>query len=128
MQGPWRSLLICIYISLCLSHNFIGSVFFLKQKNGSLKTSQIDIFKAGKSPCDLLIRGVTLFCLFFCLNFSFSFSSGLDFSQPWHKSFVQARKQILMNLHILHPTLRTLLDIGYKTFSNLLIVDVSSFR
>ncbi|XP_048346084.1 dynein axonemal heavy chain 12 isoform X2 [Sphaerodactylus townsendi] len=53
---------------------------------------------------------------------------GLDFSQPWHASFLQARKQILANLHILHPTLRTLLDIGYKTFSNLLLVDVSHFR
>ncbi|XP_044307141.1 dynein axonemal heavy chain 12 [Varanus komodoensis] len=53
---------------------------------------------------------------------------GLDFSRPWHKSFVQARKQIFENLHILHPTLRILLDIGYKTFSKLLIVDLSSFR
>uniref|UniRef100_A0A8D2L0F3 Dynein axonemal heavy chain 12 n=1 Tax=Varanus komodoensis TaxID=61221 RepID=A0A8D2L0F3_VARKO len=50
---------------------------------------------------------------------------GLDFSRPWHKSFVQARKQIFENLHILHPTLRILLDIGYKTFSKLLIVDLS---
>ncbi|XP_061474275.1 dynein axonemal heavy chain 12 [Rhineura floridana] len=53
---------------------------------------------------------------------------GLDFSRPWHKSFVQARKQILANLHILHPTLRILLEIGYRTFSKLLIVDLSSFR
>ncbi|XP_053147136.1 dynein axonemal heavy chain 12 isoform X3 [Hemicordylus capensis] len=53
---------------------------------------------------------------------------GLDFSRPWHKSFVQARKQINTNLHILHPTLRILLDIGYRTFSKLLIVDMSSFR
>ncbi|XP_032996859.1 dynein heavy chain 12, axonemal [Lacerta agilis] len=53
---------------------------------------------------------------------------GLDFSRPWHKSFLQARKQIFANLHILHPTLRILLDIGYKTFSKLLVVDVSNFR
>ncbi|XP_026532204.1 dynein heavy chain 12, axonemal [Notechis scutatus] len=53
---------------------------------------------------------------------------GLDFSRPWHKSFIQARKQIFENLHILHPTLRLLLETGYITFSNLLIVDVSGFR
>uniref|UniRef100_A0A8C5SFB2 Dynein heavy chain 12, axonemal n=1 Tax=Laticauda laticaudata TaxID=8630 RepID=A0A8C5SFB2_LATLA len=53
---------------------------------------------------------------------------GLDFSRPWHKSFIQARKQIFENLHILHPTLRLLLEIGFITFSNLLIVDVSGFR
>ncbi|KAH0630140.1 hypothetical protein JD844_012808 [Phrynosoma platyrhinos] len=52
---------------------------------------------------------------------------GLDFSRPWHISFLQARKQIFENLHILHPTLRILLDIGYKTFSKLLIVDLSDF-
>uniref|UniRef100_A0A8C4YH30 Dynein heavy chain 12, axonemal n=1 Tax=Gopherus evgoodei TaxID=1825980 RepID=A0A8C4YH30_9SAUR len=48
---------------------------------------------------------------------------GLDFSRPWHNSFIQARSQILTNLHILHPTLKILLDIGYTTFSKLLIVD-----
>ncbi|XP_060544998.1 dynein axonemal heavy chain 12 [Pantherophis guttatus] len=53
---------------------------------------------------------------------------GLDFSRPWHKSFIQARKQIFENLHILHPTLRILLEIGYRMFSMLLIVDVSGFR
>ncbi|XP_039204061.1 dynein heavy chain 12, axonemal isoform X1 [Crotalus tigris] len=53
---------------------------------------------------------------------------GLDFSRPWHKSFIQARKQIFENLHILHPTLRILLEIGYRMFSKLLIVDVSGFR
>uniref|UniRef100_A0A803SP16 Dynein axonemal heavy chain 12 n=1 Tax=Anolis carolinensis TaxID=28377 RepID=A0A803SP16_ANOCA len=53
---------------------------------------------------------------------------GLDFSRPWHQSFLQARKQIFQNLHILHPTLRILLDIGYKTFSDLLIADISGFR
>ncbi|XP_015686276.1 dynein heavy chain 12, axonemal-like, partial [Protobothrops mucrosquamatus] len=53
---------------------------------------------------------------------------GLDFSRPWHKSFIQARKQIFENLHILHPTLRILLEIGYRMFSKLLVVDVSCFR
>ncbi|NXG35216.1 DYH7 protein, partial [Dromaius novaehollandiae] len=47
---------------------------------------------------------------------------------PWHNSFVQAKEHILSNLHILHPTLKTLLGIGYTAFSDLLIVDLSSFR
>ncbi|KAM6256904.1 dynein axonemal heavy chain 12 [Porphyrio hochstetteri] len=53
---------------------------------------------------------------------------GLDFSRPWHNSFIQAKNQILSNLHILHPTMRTLLDYGYAAFSNFLIVDFSSLR
>ncbi|XP_010215324.1 PREDICTED: dynein heavy chain 12, axonemal [Tinamus guttatus] len=53
---------------------------------------------------------------------------GLDFSRPWHNSFIQAKEQILSNLHIVHPMLKSLLDIGYTAFSDLLIVDVSSFR
>nr|XP_025044359.1 dynein heavy chain 12, axonemal isoform X2 [Pelodiscus sinensis] len=52
---------------------------------------------------------------------------GLDFSRPWHSSFIHARSQILTNLHILHPTLKNLLDIGYTTFSKLLLVDLSNF-
>uniref|UniRef100_A0A8B9Q220 Dynein axonemal heavy chain 12 n=1 Tax=Apteryx owenii TaxID=8824 RepID=A0A8B9Q220_APTOW len=52
---------------------------------------------------------------------------GLDFSRPWHNSFIQAKAQILSNLHILHPTLKTLLDIGYTAFSNLLILSVIFF-
>ncbi|KAJ6668326.1 hypothetical protein lerEdw1_015703 [Lerista edwardsae] len=54
--------------------------------------------------------------------------TGLDYSSPWHQSFVEARKQISANLHILHPTLRILLEIGYRTFSKLLVVDISGFR
>ncbi|KAM4651998.1 dynein axonemal heavy chain 12 [Discoglossus pictus] len=56
------------------------------------------------------------------------FALGLDFSNPWHQSFVQARNEISVNLHILHPTLRTLLELGYVTFSNLIIVDLSDYR
>ncbi|NXX18582.1 DYH12 protein, partial [Podargus strigoides] len=53
---------------------------------------------------------------------------GLDFSRPWHKSFIQARKKILSNLHILHPVMRSLLGFGYAAFSSFSIVDFSSFR
>ncbi|NXG57074.1 DYH12 protein, partial [Hemiprocne comata] len=53
---------------------------------------------------------------------------GLDFSAPWHKSYIQAKNQILSNLHILHPTMKTLLDFGSAAFSNFLILDFSTFR
>ncbi|OCT58631.1 dynein heavy chain 12, axonemal [Xenopus laevis] len=53
---------------------------------------------------------------------------GLDFSNPWHKSFVQSKTEISKNLHIVHPALRTMLDLGYSTFSQLLIVDLSGYR
>uniref|UniRef100_A0A803YG09 Dynein axonemal heavy chain 12 n=1 Tax=Meleagris gallopavo TaxID=9103 RepID=A0A803YG09_MELGA len=53
---------------------------------------------------------------------------GLDFSSPWHKRFIQAKKRILSNLHILHPTMKTLLHFGYAEFSSFLLVDFLSFR
>ncbi|NXS55480.1 DYH12 protein, partial [Brachypteracias leptosomus] len=53
---------------------------------------------------------------------------GLNFSRPWHNSFIQAKKKILSNLHILHPTMKTVLDFGFAAFSTFLIVDFSSFR
>ncbi|XP_029456789.1 LOW QUALITY PROTEIN: dynein heavy chain 12, axonemal [Rhinatrema bivittatum] len=53
---------------------------------------------------------------------------GLDFSNPWHQSFVHARNEVASNLHILHPALKCVLDIGYMTFLDLLIVDLSGYR
>ncbi|KFZ58939.1 Dynein heavy chain 12, axonemal, partial [Antrostomus carolinensis] len=53
---------------------------------------------------------------------------GLDFSRPWHNSFIQAKNKILSNLHIVHPTMKAVLDFGYAAFSTFLIVDFSSFR
>uniref|UniRef100_A0A663MA95 Dynein axonemal heavy chain 12 n=1 Tax=Athene cunicularia TaxID=194338 RepID=A0A663MA95_ATHCN len=52
---------------------------------------------------------------------------GLDFSRPWHKSFIQAKNKILSNLHILHPTMKALLDLGYAAFSTFLILPVTFF-
>uniref|UniRef100_A0A669P441 Dynein axonemal heavy chain 12 n=1 Tax=Phasianus colchicus TaxID=9054 RepID=A0A669P441_PHACC len=53
---------------------------------------------------------------------------GLDFSSPWHKRFIQAKKRIVSNLYIVHPTMKTLLDFGYAEFSTFLLVDFLSFR
>ncbi|XP_073448349.1 dynein axonemal heavy chain 12 [Aquarana catesbeiana] len=54
--------------------------------------------------------------------------TGLDYSKPWHQSFVQAKNEIQKNLHPLHPALRTMLELGYSTFSSLLIADLSGYR
>ncbi|NXA96844.1 DYH12 protein, partial [Melanocharis versteri] len=52
----------------------------------------------------------------------------LDFSSMWHNSYIKAKKQIISALHILHPTMKTLLDFGYTAFFNFLVVDFSSSR
>ncbi|NWU76504.1 DYH7 protein, partial [Onychorhynchus coronatus] len=46
----------------------------------------------------------------------------------WHKSFIKARNQILSTLHTVHPTMKTLLDLGYSAFSSFLVVDFSGSR
>uniref|UniRef100_G1P4G7 Dynein axonemal heavy chain 12 n=1 Tax=Myotis lucifugus TaxID=59463 RepID=G1P4G7_MYOLU len=55
-------------------------------------------------------------------------SGSLDYSNPWHCSYVQARNQILSNLHIVHPIMKMLLDLGYKTFANTLLLDLTGIR
>ncbi|XP_071332600.1 dynein axonemal heavy chain 12 [Trachinotus anak] len=52
----------------------------------------------------------------------------LDFSQPWHDSFIRSCKMVKTNLHILHPVMKTVLDISYMTFSALVLVDLSGCR
>ncbi|XP_069795725.1 dynein axonemal heavy chain 12 isoform X2 [Narcine bancroftii] len=53
---------------------------------------------------------------------------GLDFSKPWHENFVKAREEIIKKLYILHPVLQAVLDLGYLTFSNLTLLDLSDCR
>ncbi|XP_052045898.1 dynein axonemal heavy chain 12 [Apodemus sylvaticus] len=53
---------------------------------------------------------------------------GLDYSNPWHSNFVQARSQILANLHIVHPTMKTLLELGYTTFAKIILLDLTGIR
>uniref|UniRef100_A0A8C9ANY2 Dynein axonemal heavy chain 12 n=1 Tax=Prolemur simus TaxID=1328070 RepID=A0A8C9ANY2_PROSS len=52
---------------------------------------------------------------------------GLDYSNPWHSSYVQARNQILSNLHIVHPTMKMLLDLGY-TFADTVLLNLTGIR
>ncbi|NWV53208.1 DYH12 protein, partial [Daphoenositta chrysoptera] len=53
---------------------------------------------------------------------------GLDFSSTWRNSYIKAKQQIISTLHILHPTMKSLLDFGYTAFFNFLLVDFSSSR
>ncbi|XP_006892348.1 PREDICTED: dynein heavy chain 12, axonemal [Elephantulus edwardii] len=53
---------------------------------------------------------------------------GLDYSKPWHSSYVQARSQISSNLHIVHPAMKVLLDLGYTTFANTVLLDLTGIR
>nr|XP_037859690.1 dynein heavy chain 12, axonemal isoform X4 [Chlorocebus sabaeus] len=53
---------------------------------------------------------------------------GLDYSNPWHSSYVQARNQIFSNLHIVHPTMKMLLDLGYTTFADTVLLDFTGIR
>ncbi|NXM46997.1 DYH12 protein, partial [Gymnorhina tibicen] len=53
---------------------------------------------------------------------------GLDFSSTWRNSYIKAKQQIISTLHILHPTMKALLDFGYTAFFNFLLVDFSSSR
>uniref|UniRef100_A0A8D3BWT9 Dynein axonemal heavy chain 12 n=1 Tax=Scophthalmus maximus TaxID=52904 RepID=A0A8D3BWT9_SCOMX len=43
-------------------------------------------------------------------------------------SFIRSCMKIKTNLHILHPVMQTVLDIGYTTFSTLVLVDLSGCR
>ncbi|XP_040850987.1 dynein heavy chain 12, axonemal [Ochotona curzoniae] len=53
---------------------------------------------------------------------------GLDYSNPWHSNYVQARSKILANLHIVHPTMKMLLDLGYSTFADTVLLDLTGIR
>ncbi|XP_021341821.1 dynein heavy chain 12, axonemal-like isoform X1 [Mizuhopecten yessoensis] len=54
--------------------------------------------------------------------------SGLDFSRPWHESYMQAKEVILDNLHTLHPSMQTVLNMCQTTLGNLILVDCSNMR
>ncbi|KAK7101380.1 hypothetical protein V1264_019769 [Littorina saxatilis] len=53
---------------------------------------------------------------------------GLDFSQPWHEAFLVNREDIRDNLHLLHPSMQTVLRMCQATLGNLVLVDVSTYR
>ena len=53
---------------------------------------------------------------------------GLDFSRPWHDAYVSHREGIREHLHLLHPSMQTVLNMCQSTLGNLILVDVSTYR
>uniref|UniRef100_A0A3Q1B603 Dynein axonemal heavy chain 12 n=1 Tax=Amphiprion ocellaris TaxID=80972 RepID=A0A3Q1B603_AMPOC len=79
----------------------------------------------------MMVKHTGIGSFLYCKNVSASSekqSEILDFSTPWHGSFIRNRRIIKAHLHILHPVMQTMLDIGYTTFSPLVLVDFSGFR
>ena len=54
--------------------------------------------------------------------------AGLDYSSPWHEDFVVNRHEIRHNLHILHPSMQTVLQMCQATLGDMLLVDCSGYR
>ncbi|XP_061837093.1 dynein axonemal heavy chain 12-like [Nerophis lumbriciformis] len=52
----------------------------------------------------------------------------LEFFPTRHETFITNRNLMKEHLHILHPVMQTLLDIGYTTFSSMVLVDISGYR
>lgn len=54
--------------------------------------------------------------------------AGLDYSSPWHETFLANRHEIGINLHTLHPSMQTVLKMCQATLGEMLMVDCSGFR
>ncbi len=54
--------------------------------------------------------------------------AGLDYSSAWRNLYLSHRDEIEQNLHILHPSLQTVLQMGQQVLGQLLLVDCSAFR
>ena len=54
---------------------------------------------------------------------------GLDYSSPWRETYLSSREAIRHNLHILHPSMQTILGICQnKNYATMLITDQSDLR
>ena len=54
--------------------------------------------------------------------------TGLDYSRPWHEDYVSNKEEIRANLHTLHPSMQTVLNMCQNTLGGMLVVDCSSYR
>ncbi|XP_059163826.1 dynein axonemal heavy chain 12-like isoform X1 [Physella acuta] len=53
---------------------------------------------------------------------------GLDYSKPWHQTFVESQKTIEQQLYSLHPSHQTVLRMCQTTLGNMVLVDVTQYR
>ncbi|ESP01004.1 hypothetical protein LOTGIDRAFT_225521 [Lottia gigantea] len=54
--------------------------------------------------------------------------TGLDYSRPWHHSFLTSREIIRNNLYLLHPTMQEVLRMCQNTPGSMVLVDCSQYR
>ncbi|CAH1783738.1 unnamed protein product, partial [Owenia fusiformis] len=54
--------------------------------------------------------------------------SGLDYSSPWHEEFVLNKEEIRANLHILHPSMQTVLNMCQTQIGVLTLFNCSAIR
>jgi len=62
------------------------------------------------------------------LNCPIYFFRGLDYSSPWHDTFLAAQKAIQNNLWITHQSMQTVLQMCHSNLSGILMVDLSKLR
>ena len=55
-------------------------------------------------------------------------SAMIDYSSPWHDDFVKNREEISVNLHILHPSMQTVLRMCRESLGPLLLIHCKSIR
>lgn len=53
---------------------------------------------------------------------------GLDFSQPWHASVVASKELMLSNLHMCHPTMKLMLEMGHDSLGKILLINCLAYR
>lgn len=53
---------------------------------------------------------------------------GLDFSQPWHASVVASKELMLNNLHMCHPTMKMMLEMGHDSLGKILLINCLAYR
>ncbi len=54
--------------------------------------------------------------------------TNLDYSSPWHDTFVANKEIIRHNLHILHPSMQTVLRMCNMTLGNMLLLDCATLK
>ena len=52
----------------------------------------------------------------------------VDYSSPWHDSYVSHKEEIRQNLHILHPSMQLVLNMCQHTLGNMHLIDCQNLR
>ena len=55
-------------------------------------------------------------------------AEGLDYSSPWHDTYLNNREEIRQNLHTLHPSMQVILQMCQDILGKQLLIDASQYR